>query len=72
MYHDVNGSDFTISIDGMWSSVKHEKNNELVYKCRFDDLDSALDTYIKMYDTAELEFHCEVEAEIINAKYDWE
>jgi hypothetical protein len=25
-----------------------------------------------MYDTAELEFHCEVEAEIINAKYDWE
>jgi hypothetical protein len=69
MFHDVNGHDFTISIDGVWTTVKHEHNGNLVYKCRFDSIDSALDTYIKMYDAEELTFHCEVEAEVLNRRY---
>jgi hypothetical protein len=72
MFHDVNNNEFTIAIDGVWTTVKHELNGELVYKCRFDDLDEALDMYIKLYDKAELDFACEVEADVINAKYGWE
>jgi hypothetical protein len=72
MYHDVNGRGFSITVDGMWTTVKKSFNDELVYKCRFDDFDTALDTYINMYDEEEMNFACEVEADVINARYGWE
>ena len=70
--YEVSNKEYTITIDGQWTIVREYTEGHLEMKMRYDDLDTALDVFIGHCDRADLQLACEIEAEVINAKYGWE